>query len=151
METYVDLVLHYGGRWRNEGEMVYEKSQVKTVRLVDVDYISFFTLLDFFLDLRCEIGGRMWFKINGLSTNDGMDEIFSDADTSNMIYYNNGQDNIDVFMVEHDPPVTILLIVVVEHEGHQSMVLIDESEAMDGQQNLTNAMEGGKTEILEKE
>lgn len=86
MGTHVDLVLHYRGRWTNENEMVYEGVQVETVRSIDVDYISFFTLSDYFQNLGCEKGGRMLFKINGLSTNDGMDEILNDADTSIMIY-----------------------------------------------------------------
>lgn len=48
----MDLVLHYGGRWRNEEELVYEGGQIETIRSVDVDYILFFTLADFFCGFR---------------------------------------------------------------------------------------------------
>lgn len=48
MGTHVDLVLHCGGKWRNEDEIVYEGGKVEIVRPVDVDYNFFFTLLDFF-------------------------------------------------------------------------------------------------------
>ncbi|KAH7673712.1 hypothetical protein IHE45_08G025400 [Dioscorea alata] len=86
---------------------VNEGGQVEIVKSVDVDYISFFTLLDYFQDVGCERGGRMWFKINGLSTNDGIEEILNDIDTSDMVYYNSGSNSIDAFMVEHDPPVAV--------------------------------------------
>lgn len=61
------------------------------------------------MDLGCERGGRMWFKISVMPSIDAIEEILSDADTNNMVYYNNGhQDNIHVFMVEHKPYVLMI-------------------------------------------
>lgn len=46
MGTYVDLILHYGGKWKSEDEMVYEGGLVEKVASVDVDCMSYFTLWD---------------------------------------------------------------------------------------------------------
>lgn len=108
MGSSVDLVLHYGGKWRSEDEMVYEGGKVVKVVSVDVDYLSYFSLWDYFTNIGCEKGGRMWFKVHGLSENDGIEEILNDADISNMVYYNSGYNIIDVFMVEHDSPMAVL-------------------------------------------
>lgn len=67
-----DLVLHYGCKWRSEDEMVYEGGQVAKVESVNIDYLSYFGLWDCFVSIGCEKRGRMWFKVHGLSENDGI-------------------------------------------------------------------------------
>lgn len=77
----------------------------------------------------------MWFKVNGLRTNDGIEEILSNADKSNMVYYNSHQDSINVLIVEHGPLMAKLHV---------------EIDAIDRQQDMTNAIEGDKNENLEE-
>lgn len=129
--------------------MVYEGGHVQTIKSVDVDYISFFTLLDYFLDVGCVRGGRLWFKINGLPTNDGVEEILNDVDINNMVSYNSGCDSLDIFMVEHDSLVVVLPAKLNEKD-RQSMGVCDEVAGMQGQQNTTNVVEGGDTGNMEK-
>ncbi|KAJ0978912.1 hypothetical protein J5N97_014386 [Dioscorea zingiberensis] len=116
------------GNWRNENEMVYEGGLVEKVESVNVDYISYFSLFQYFTDVGCARGGRMWFKIQGLSGNLGIEEILNDADTSNMLYYNSGYGYVDVFMVEHDPPLVSLPSEVPAKEGQQNMGQVRSAE-----------------------
>lgn len=67
----------------------------------------------------------MRFKINGLSGHDRIEEVLNDADTRNMVYYKSGYDSsIEVFMVEHDPPVAVLPSELDGSQGQQSYMVI---------------------------
>ena len=121
MGTCFDIILHYGGRWQNANEMVYEGGQVEKLDSVDVDYILYFTLWDYFVEVRCERGERMWLRNNGLSGNEGIEEIVNDVDACNMVYYNSRYGSIGVFMNENDPQMAVLLGEVAGIQGYHSM------------------------------
>ncbi|KAJ0968220.1 hypothetical protein J5N97_025137 [Dioscorea zingiberensis] len=116
--------------------MVYEGGHVHTIKSVDPDYVCYFTLWEYFAEVGCSRGGRLWFKINGLPGNVGIEEITTDADTLNMLRYNRGYPSIEVFMIENDPPLAEapplpqddnLQNVMQDQEGYSSIDSSDES------------------------
>ena len=100
MTERVNLVIHHGGKWQSMDTMVYKGGEVTYYDNIDIDYLSMFEMLGYTKELRYKDGGQMWFKIAGLTGLKSYEEILSDMNVANMLDYNKGMGDIEVYFVE---------------------------------------------------
>ena len=126
MEDYVRFVVHYGGKWVRQPDMVYVGGSVAEFK-VDVDKLSYFELRGECMDItESKKGGRLWFKIWGLSGDEGFEEIESDINVRNMLDYNKGYLNNVLYFVENEDTLNVKIPeVLFEYSDSEVEILID--------------------------
>ena len=107
MAEYVNLVLFCGGKWKSKTEKVYEGGQIRYKYNIDIDYLSFFELLRYGKDFGYKSGCQVWYKILGISRNEGIVEISDDKHVSYMLQDNKGDEEICLFYTAPIHPLGI--------------------------------------------
>ncbi|KAL2931888.1 hypothetical protein RDABS01_037298 [Bienertia sinuspersici] len=97
----INIKIHHGGTFSEEGILTYTGGQVSIFRNCDIDRLSYFELVGMAKDIGFNFGAKLYYTVPGYNLENRIDEIHDDRSVSRMLKFAKPNMFLDIY-IQHD-------------------------------------------------